>query len=84
MLVMPLSGLLGSMFTRYPVRYFGLALPAWNHEWPAAKQLMSSIHYGAAWVFMALIALHIAAALWHWSRRDGVIGRMQLQTSTGR
>jgi cytochrome b561 len=78
MLVIPLSGYLGSTFTRYPVRYFGIVLPDWNRDWPAAKQLMSGIHYAAVWLLMALIAVHIAAALWHWWRRDTVCARMGL------
>lgn len=78
MLVMPLSGYLGSTFTRYPVRYFGIVLPDWNRDWPAAKQLMASVHYATAWLFMALLTLHIAAALWHWLQRDGVTARMGL------
>lgn len=78
MLVIPLSGYLGSTFTRYPVRYFGVVLPDWNRDWPAAKQLMSNIHLAAVWLFMALVALHVAAALWHWWQRDGVSSRMGL------
>lgn len=78
MLVMPISGYLGSTFTRYPVRYFGMVLPTWNHPWPAAKELMSDIHFGAVLLFMALLALHVAAALWHWLQRDGVAARMGL------
>ena len=76
MLAMPLTGYLGSTFTRYPVRYFGMVLPPWNHDWPVAKQLMSNLHYAVAWTFMALLAVHIAAALWHWSLGDGVMDRM--------
>jgi cytochrome b561 len=76
MLFMPLSGYLGSTFTRYPVRYFGVVMPQWNHDWPAAKQLMSNLHSAVAWMFMALLALHVAAALWHWFQRDGVMDRM--------
>lgn len=78
MLAIPVSGYLGSTFTRYPVRYFGVVLPDWNRDWPAAKELMSAIHYGAVWLFMALVALHAAAALLHWWRRDGVAPRMGL------
>lgn len=78
MLVIPLSGYLGSTFTRYPVRYFGFALPDWNRDWPAAKQLMSAVHYATVWLFMTLVALHVAAALWHWLRRDAVCARMGL------
>jgi cytochrome b561 len=76
MVAMPLSGYLGSTFTRYPVRYFGVALPDWNRDWPAAKALMSSVHWASVWLFVLLLAVHIAAALWHWSRRDGICTRM--------
>jgi cytochrome b561 len=76
MVVMPLSGYLGSTFTKYPVRYFGLTLPDWNRDWPAAKELMSSIHWASVWLFVLLLAAHVAAALWHWSRSDGVCARM--------
>ena len=78
MLLMPLTGLLGSNFTRYPVLYFGLKLPGWNQDWPAAKQLMSSIHYAVACLLMLLIVIHVTAALWHWMRRDTVCARMGL------
>lgn len=83
MLLMPLSGFLGSNFTRYPVRYFGITLPAWNRDWPVAKELMSDIHFGVACVFMALIALHVGAALWHWWQRDGIAARMGLPALGG-
>jgi cytochrome b561 len=76
MVAMPLSGYLGSTFTKYPVRYFGITLPDWNRDWPAAKELMSSIHWASVWLFVLLLAVHVVAALWHWSRGDGVCARM--------
>jgi cytochrome b561 len=76
MLVMPATGLAGSMFTRYPIRLFGLVLPVWQRDWPQAKALMSDVHNVIAWVFAALIAMHVAAALWHWWQRDPVAARM--------
>ena len=76
MLVMPLSGYLGSSFTKYPIKYFGHTLPHWGWEWPAGKALASAIHLGAAWTLAGLLALHIAGALWHLLRRDGVFSRM--------
>lgn len=78
MLLIPLSGYLGSAFSGYPVRYFGMVLPAWAGAWPAGKQFMSALHDGAVWLFMGLVALHVAAALWHWWQRDGVAARMGL------
>jgi cytochrome b561 len=83
MLVIPLSGFLGSNFTRYPVLYFGHALPAWNHDWPAAKEAMSAVHLGAVGLLVALIAVHVAAALWHWLQRDGVTARMGIPSLSG-
>jgi cytochrome b561 len=76
LLVQPLSGLFGSLFTRYPIKYFGMALPAWNHEWAAGKEAMAALHVASAWLLMALVALHVAAAVWHLARRDGIAQRM--------
>jgi cytochrome b561 len=81
MLGLPLSGYLGSAFSGYPVRYFGYVLPAWMQSWPAGKQFMSSLHWTLVWLFMGLVTLHVAAALWHWHRRDGVAARMGLPLS---
>lgn len=83
MIALPLSGLAGSNFTRYPVLYFGLPLPGWHHDWPAAKEWMSTIHLGAVWLLSVLIGLHVGAALWHWVRRDTVCARMGLPPPPG-
>ncbi len=82
MLVMPLSGYLGSSFSRYPIKYFGNALPHWGWDWPAAKALMSNVHLAAAWLLAALIVLHVLAALWHALHRDGLFSRMWPQWRT--
>jgi cytochrome b561 len=77
LLGMPLAGLLGSTFSGYPIKYFGITLPAWGYKSAPLKELFSSIHLGFAWVFMALIALHAAAALKHLLvDRDAVFWRM--------
>jgi cytochrome b561 len=78
MLVLPLSGYLGSVFSGYPVKFFGSVLPPWAPAWPDGKAAMSALHLGAVWTFMALVAAHVAAALWHWTRRDGVVAAMGL------
>ncbi len=78
MLLLPLSGYLGSVFSGYPVRFFGFVIPAWAGAWPAGKQFMSALHLGLVWAFMSLVGVHVAAALWHWLQRDGVAARMGL------
>lgn len=78
MVALPLSGLLGSGFTPYPVKFFGLALPRWSEPWPAAKDLCSQIHEAAAWLLMGALLLHVAGAAWHLLRGDGIGRRMGL------
>jgi cytochrome b561 len=76
MLVMPLSGYLGSTFSGYPIKYFGYTLPHWAWAWPAAKQFLAALHSSTAWCFVVLVTLHVGAALWHLVRADGVFRRM--------
>ena len=40
--VMPLSGYLGSVFSGYPVKWFGVTLPAWGWKDAAIKDAMSA------------------------------------------
>ncbi len=76
MIIMPVSGYLGSSFTKYPIKYFGYTLPHWGWDSPAYKAICSQVHYVAVIVFMTLIAIHLAAAVRHMIARDGVIQRM--------
>lgn len=76
LIAQPLAGYLGSSFTKYPVRYFGATLPAWGWDAPALKALFSGVHFTLACLITGLIALHIAAALHHLARQDGVFERM--------
>jgi cytochrome b561 len=77
LLTMPLTGYLGSSFTKYPIKYFGHAIPHWGWDAPALKELMSQIHYATVIVFMTLIAVHVAAAFRHLlTREDRIFQRM--------
>ena len=77
LIVQPLWGYLGSSFTPYPIKYFGVTLPNWGWDSPALKDLFSALHFGTACLLMALIVLHVAAALKHLLvDRDDVFRRM--------
>jgi cytochrome b561 len=76
LLALALTGYLGSSFSGYPVRYFGIVLPGWGWKWPAAKLLLSDVHLALTWLLGALILLHVAAAVGHLLRRDGLFARM--------
>lgn len=77
MLVLPISGYLGSSFSPYPVKFFGMTLPKLWDSSPEGKELFSEIHEWTADVLLTLLALHILAALWHQLiKRDGLLSRM--------
>ncbi len=76
MLGMPLSGFLGSSLTPYPIKFFGTQLPRLWQANSDLKALLGCVHAGASYVFMTVLALHVAAAFWHALRRDGVFLRM--------
>lgn len=84
LIVMPLAGYLGSVFSGYPVKWFGMTLPAWGAKMPAVKDLMSSIHLVASFVLLTLVVVHVAAALMHAWRGDGVLARMTLSARLSR
>ena len=77
MIVIPLSGYLGSSFTSYPIKYFGHTLPSWGWDSPALKELCSQVHFTAVVVFCVLIAVHVGKVLKHLLvDRDGIFQRM--------
>jgi cytochrome b561 len=77
--LMPLAGYLGSVFSGYPVKYFGITLPAWGWKDEAIKSAMSTTHFAVSWVLLLAIGLHVVAAMKHWLwDRDGLAARMGL------
>lgn len=78
MIGMPLTGYVASNFSKFGIKYFGLALlPPWGSDDKAVYAAFNATHKFLALVFVALIALHVAAALKHaLVDRDGVLRRM--------
>lgn len=77
LLVQPLSGYIGSAASGYPVRYFGMLLPAWTAKNVALKELLSVVHLVNSWILLSAVALHVGAALkHHFIDRDGMLRRM--------
>lgn len=73
MLVMPLSGYIGSNFSKYGVKLFGLTLHPWGPPLPSVYAFFNGLHDVTAWLLVALIAGHVMAALKHaLVTRDGV------------
>ena len=76
MLVQPLSGYIGSNFSKHGVKFFGTPLPPWGPDLPGVYALFNGIHIACAWVFTLLIAGHVLIAIKHALDRDGVFARM--------
>lgn len=76
LILMPVAGYLGSVWSGYPVKWFGITLPAWGTSIPALKEAMSTVHFVTSWVLLSLVALHAAAAMLHAVRGDGILTRM--------
>jgi len=76
LIAMPVAGYLGSVWSGYPVKWFGITLPAWGRSMPALKEAMSTVHFVTSWVLLLLVALHVAAAALHAVRGDGILARM--------
>ena len=76
LIVMPIAGYLGSVASGYPVKLFGITLPMWGTPSPVLKDAMSDVHLATSWVIVALTVLHVAGALHHVFRGDGIMSRM--------
>lgn len=76
LLLVPLAGYLSASFTKYPMKFFGLVLPSIGWPDETLNLLFNTLHKGAAWALIGLILLHVAGALLHAVRRDGVLSRM--------
>jgi cytochrome b561 len=79
MLVAPLAGYLGSNFSKYGVRFFGVTLAPWGPDWPAAYAFFVGVHDASTYLLLALIVGHVAMALKHaLIEHDGIFARIAL------
>ncbi len=84
MIVMPLLGWTMLSAAAYPVEVFGLTLPAIVPQNDGLHTVLWNAHRALAFVFFALILLHVAAGLFHaLVRRDGVFDAMAPVPTSG-
>lgn len=77
MLALPVAGYIASNFSKHGVKFFGLALRPWGPDLPSVYGFFNGLHVALAWLFAALVAGHVLAALHHLLvKRDGVFRRM--------
>lgn len=77
MVLLPVTGYIGSSFSKFGIKFWGIALPNWAWEEKDIREALFGIHEAVATVFMVLIAIHVIAALKHLIvDKDGVFQRM--------
>jgi cytochrome b561 len=77
MVVAPLSGYLGSNFSRHGIRFFGAELAPWGPDWPRAYAFLVAVHDVSSYLMLALTIGHVAMALRHaLVERDGIFDRI--------
>jgi cytochrome b561 len=82
LIAMPLTGYLGSAFSGYPVKFFGVTLPTWAAKNPQLKDWMGTAHWLLSWALLAGFGLHILGVVKHLLvDRDGLLRRMTWRRS---
>lgn len=78
MLVMPVAGYTASNFSKFGVKLFNAVLfPPWGADNREIYAVFNALHVTTSYIFVALIAIHVAAALRHlFFPRHGVFRRM--------
>jgi len=78
MLVMPVAGYAASNFSKFGVKFFNaVLLPPWGPDDRSVYAVFNALHVTTSYVFVALIAVHVGAALRHLLfPRYGIFRRM--------
>jgi len=77
MVVMPLSGYLGSSFNQYGTRFWGVPLPRWGRVDSALQHLFTTLHSMTAYLLLGLVVLHVAGVIKHqWFDAQRCVQRM--------
>jgi cytochrome b561 len=77
LVAVPVTGWVGSAATGIDVLWFGVTLPRIAPVSELWAEVAFALHGGLTKVLMALVALHVAGALWRgFGHRDGTLRRM--------
>ena len=78
MLIMPIAGYTASNFSKFGIKLFNaVLLPPWGADDRAVYAFFNGLHVATSYVFVALIAIHVGAALRHlFFPRHGIFRRM--------
>ncbi len=78
MIAMPLTGYLQSMYSKYDTKLWGVALPRLAEADAAARETFTDLHQILAYLFIAVLILHVGAAIKHRISGTEITRRMSL------
>jgi cytochrome b561 len=78
MVAMPLSGYAQSMFSKYPTKFWGIELPRLADASDSMREVFSEVHEVLAFTLIALLLIHIGAAIKHRLEGNDMHKRMSL------
>jgi cytochrome b561 len=77
MVILPLTGYIGSNFTKYGIKFFGYQIEPWGQQNKDVYEVFNTIHTVCGNLMIVIIVIHVAAALKHWLfDKDAVMQRM--------
>lgn len=79
MIAMPASGYLQSIFSKYDTKFWGITLPRVADADKVLRENFSQVHECLAFLFIALIVIHLAAAFKHRLTGTEITRRMSLR-----
>ncbi len=75
--LMPVSGMLMSMFGQWGLKFFGIDLPVFEHN-PTLSKFFRDAHEWISFAVIGLVSIHVLASLFHhFIRKDNVLNRMR-------
>lgn len=78
LIAMPIVGWLATAAGGYPVEFFDWELPGFIGKNEALSEQLFELHGLAGLIVLALLVLHIGAAIKHWRQKDGIMQRISL------
>lgn len=78
LLAMPIGGALATATGGFPVQFFNFELPALLPKNEALSAQLFQLHGIGGLIVLALLVLHIGAAIRHWKHKDGITRRISL------
>lgn len=79
MVAMPVTGYLQSMYSSYDTKFWGIVLPRLADGDKGKREFFSEIHEILAFILIAVLVIHIAAAIRHRLAKNGIFERMSFR-----